>query len=300
MSNLIVEISNKSYEDYLILKEINKDKDFMIACLKEGQKKYYTTFPNGDSFDYDFIFVNEELISGLLDLIEQIRKMSRRSTICLAVHKTFSRQQVRECHPQQLCSRFLETEKVIAVKLFHHQKEEPPIWETGIKPFIKIVKESSSNYNTALDNLWQLLAPKPADLADKLRSQLLAHFSVIHLALQDSFEKNWTVKQHPLIFDSECKNACEIIKGDNLKEKLDEFLSYAEDDNKTGINRKYTELKGKIEKLCKVIINNNKDGLADFKDLLEDKKGGDGLIEEFAMTLEKVVETAERRKLYLW
>lgn len=298
MSNLIIEISNQSYEDYDVLKAINQNVDFMIACLKEGQKKYYVEFPSDDSFDYDFIFINEELIDGLLDLIERIRAISPRSTICLAVHQTFSRKQTRECFPQQLYIQFLEAEKIIAVKLFHHQKEELPIWETGIKPFIKIVKDSGFNYDIALDNLWQLLAPKPTDLAHKLRSQLLAPFSVIHLALQDSFEKNWTVKKHPLIFDDECKKACEIIKEKELKEKLDAFLGYAEENDKSGINRRHAELKARAEKLSEIIINNNKVGLADFKDLLEDKKGGNGLIEEFATTLEKVIEAVERRKSF--
>lgn len=181
----------------------------------------------------------------------------------------------------------IPNDKLITCDPFSHGESVPD----------KILKAClSQNSKLLTDILFNYVRKRNVNEIHKLRSQLLANFSVIHLALQDSFEKNWTVKKHPLIFDNKCKKACEIIKGDNLKEKLDEFLSYAEDDNKTGINRKYAELKGKIEKLCKVIINNNKDGLADFKDLLEDKKGGNGLIEEFAMTLEKVVETVERRK----
>lgn len=294
-NKIIIEVSDSSstqYEDACILRKVlNVTNRFDLFCT-DG---CYHRQDLDDMANYNFVFIDERS-KGLCETIGNIFSdgKNKDKEICIAVHK--SSRQIANINNKltELMLNSVNNGASIAThkeaKEFNHENIYD-LWFKGLLPLINSIKDKYKNYSQCYEKLWNLLTPSPVEIAHKLRSEILTPFTTIHLALQDSFDKNWVVKTQPLIFDKKCKKACEIIKEKELKEKLDAFLSYAESGDKSGINRKYAELKGRIEKLCEVI--DNKNGLAQFKDLLEGKTGGNGLIEELAVALGKVVETVE-------
>lgn len=201
--------------------------------------------------DYDLIICKEDYFNNDLGL--------RTGKMVAAIHNNANEKTKYE--------EFLR-EKALKVNSFSRANDESDKKWNSIKPILEYIAiNRSGDYSQLYNALWSVLAPKPSDIAHRLRSEILTPFIPFHLYFQldNKNESEWNE-----ILMSTCE-AIKIIADKNINELLN-IKKDISAEYKTALTKAFNDLKKLFSQTNAECIKTQdcRKAIENFADCLED------------------------------